>query len=294
MTLNWEAYRESFSGWRPVGHPTVNIDRLKSVLPSLTQITGVGDALFRAADDAVRAAQKRIRSGNPVSGDHLLAILHARGQRDTHRVRELVLGACSADRLEELAAAIGDLFCIDVSGTPQSCIRFCDTYVELLEFAACSERGGTGEGSLSAEAAFDLGVHWHERRKYERAVYWWHRSYQLGLWEGACSLAVCFMAGQGVPSDPLEAARWFMKVRDMPEARGVRWFEEDDIPVEAAAGWVRNGPLLAALANALTADRLPQLVEIIGESFDRLVMRTREGYVPLDQDDQDPELSMLQ
>ena len=285
MPLRWETHATSLSGWRPVGHPEVNLPLLKASLPTLARIPSIGDSFHTEETESIRAAQQRIDSGAAIQGDYPCVIHHARGLRQRRRIRALVLSAYASGWTDELAISIGDLFCIDLdrSGLPQSCVRFEQTYLELLEYAACSERGGTGEGSAAAEAAFDLGAHWYRRRRDERAVFWWHRAYELRNWEGACALGMCYEKGRGVAADPLQAARWYMKIQEMPEALSLRWFSDDEVPVDALRGWVRNGELLAKLANALPAAKLPELLQLVGSAFDRLVVSTPSGYVGVDQ-----------
>ena len=294
MPLQWEAHSDAFGGWRPVGQPEVDLERLKQTLPSIARIRSIGDSFFSKDSAELLESEQRIREGKSVAGDYVRAMMYARGQRKAGHLRDLVLSAYSAGRLDEVAEGIGDLFCIGAGVIPQSCVRFSETYLELVEYAACSERGGTGEGSLAAEAAFDLGRYWFEQRRRERAVYWWHRSYELGIWEGACALGECFSAGFGVRKDPLEAARWFMKIGEFRETFSSRWFSQEWVPVNAQAGWVRNGALLASLANALTVDTVPQLMEIVGANFNRLVVRSADGYVALEQDDLEEYFSTLQ
>lgn len=61
------------------------------------------------------------------------------------------------------------------------------------------------------------------------------------------------------------------------------------LPVVAQEGWVRNGELLATLANSLQQDQLPDLRAIISHTaIDRLIVNSRAGFVPrcsIDDDD---------
>ena len=72
--------------------------------------------------------------------------------------------------------------------------------------------------------------------------------------------AWCFAAaGHGVHLDPLEAARWFMKIKELPQASSLRWFSEAWVPVRCAdrlgkkRGIVGNSGKRAHLRNIAAA-----------------------------------------
>lgn len=123
--------------------------------------------------------------------------------------------------------------------------------------------GAEDSGLEGAECAYQLGEHFFADSQYQEALRWFQHAVERGLDEAAVAIGFLYEEGNGMPRDLLKAARWFMKVRDLPDSGAARSIPYADWPVQHGTGWVGTAKLRQYLAE-LPPEERGELIKLVG------------------------------
>lgn len=132
-----------------------------------------------------------------------------------------------------------------------------------VEYVRYLELGASCNDMLAADSAFYLAEFYYEEQSdYLSAKRWYERAALLGHAEAAVFIGWMYEDGAGVPVDYIEAARWFMKVMELPACDSFISSREDDWPATKDTGW-RDDERLQDYLDSLPHDKHAVLLSIV-------------------------------